>query len=189
MKPYFYFATLLCCISAISCKPSADNSRGLHSVGLEYVGMSGELAERVQRNFNRMETELYQPRQVFWSEEESGGWPADKEGRTILALVLDGRAAPNRKPLYLDSLIQQLPRHMNRLGYLGTIHSDFVDEQQLSGHGWLLRGLCEYFQWTRDSSAIAMAKSIADNLFAPIESRVDLYPIYPARRESGVGRS
>ena len=187
MKPYLYFATLLCCFSAISCKPSVDNGPVLHPVGLEAVEMSGELAERVQRNFNRMETELYQPQQVFWTEEESGGWPADKEGRTILALVLDGRASAKRKPIYLDSLIQQLPAHMNSKGYLGTIHSDFVDEQQLSGHGWLLRGLCEYFQWTGDSSAIAMAKRIADNLFAPIEDRVDSYPIDPARREACVG--
>lgn len=154
-------------------------------IGFENVTVGGELAERIGRNFDRMESELYQPAQVYWSEEESNGWPADKEGRTILALVLDARAS-GRQPVYLDSLVSMLPAHLNERGYMGTIH-DVVDEQQLSGHGWLLRGLCEYFEWTGDSAAIDIASGIVNNLFLPIADAVDTYPIDPAQRVADAG--
>ncbi|MFR5871632.1 MAG: hypothetical protein ACLUEV_08575 [Alistipes sp.] len=116
-----------------------DGDRTLAPAGFENVTVGGELGDRLSRNFDRMETELYQPEQVYWTEQESGGWPGDKEGRTILALVLDGRAS-HREPKYLGELIRLLPEHLNAKGYLGSIHEGEVDEQQLSGHGGLLRG-------------------------------------------------
>ena len=146
------------------CGNSADQQ--LKTAGFESVTIGGELSERINRNFDRMETELYQPEQVYWTEEESGGWPADKEGRTILALVLDARAS-HRAPKYLDELITLLPEHLNAKGYLGSIHEGQVDEQQLSGHGWLLRGLCEYYAWKQDPKVLDMAKTIVDSLFLP----------------------
>ena len=157
----------------------------LQPAGLENVAVGGELAERISRNFDRMESPLYQPEQLFWSEEESGGWPADKEGRTILALVMDARAS-GRQPVYLDTIMAMLPQHLNERGYMGTIHQD-VDEQQLSGHGWLLRGLCEYHEWTGDTAALDIAKGIAHNLFVPITGRVADYPITVDKRIGGVG--
>ncbi|MDE7406985.1 MAG: glycoside hydrolase family 127 protein, partial [Muribaculaceae bacterium] len=154
--------------------------------GLECAALTGDLAERVDRNFHRMETELYQPARVFWTEEESNGWPADKEGRTILALVLDSRAA-GRKARYLDEIMAMLPQRLNDKGYMGTIHVDAVDEQQLSGHGWLLRGLCEYFEWTGDSTALKIARGVVDNLFMPVKDHIATYPIDPAVRVAGAG--
>jgi len=50
------------------------------------------------------------------------------------------------------------------------------DEQQLSGHGWLMRGLCEYYEYTNDASALSMAKRICENLFLPLTGRMDSYP-------------
>lgn len=172
---------------SVSCSSVSSDSRQLRPVGFDAVTMSGELASRVSLNFDRMETPLYQPARVFWTEEESGGWPADKEGRTILALVLDARASGGRTPLYLDSLISMLPTRLNERGYLGTIHSEAVDEQQLSGHGWLLRGLCEYFEWTGDSTALNVARGIAGNLFLPIADSISGYPVDVRSREQGVG--
>lgn len=162
---------------------SPDTS--LSPVGFGNVEIGGELAERIARNFDRMESEFYQPEQVYWTEEESNGWPADKEGRTILALVLDARAS-GRQPKYLNTLIEMLPEHLNEKGYMGTIHQD-IDEQQLSGHGWLLRGLCEYHEWTGDTTVMNIAKGIVDNLFLPVSAGVDRYPIDPKERVAGVG--
>ncbi|HJB84507.1 MAG TPA: glycoside hydrolase family 127 protein [Candidatus Alistipes merdigallinarum] len=163
-----------------------SDDQQLKTAGFESVTIGGELSERLNRNFDRMETELYQPEQVYWTEEESGGWPADKEGRTILALVLDARAS-HRAPKYLDELITLLPEHLNAKGYLGSIHEGQVDEQQLSGHGWLLRGLCEYYAWKQDPKVLDMAKTIVDSLFLPIAPFVDRYPLSNEERIAGTG--
>ncbi|MCM1081505.1 MAG: glycoside hydrolase family 127 protein [Muribaculum sp.] len=157
----------------------------LQPIALEYIESKGDLAARLMRNFDRMETPLYQPTQLFWTEDESGGWPADKEGRTILALVLDSRAS-KREPIYLDSIIRILPEKLNERGYMGSVH-DFADEQQLSGHGWLLRGLCEYYEWTADTTAMTISKNIVNNLFLPIQSKVSSYPIEPQKRIRNIG--
>ncbi len=164
---------------------SSEKSATLQPAGLANTRISGELAERIARNFDRLETEYYWPENVYWSEEKSGGWPADKEGRTILALTLDAQAS-GRVPIYLDTLLKMLPGHLNTKGYLGTIHPG-ADEQQLSGHGWLLRGLCEYYEWTGDKNVLAYAGTIADSLFLPILPLIKDYPADPASRVSDTG--
>ena len=88
------------------------------SVLPEQVSAKGELLLRLDRNFDRMESEHYQTDHVFLTEEESGGWSGDTEGRTILALVMDSRAT-GRKPLYLDGILGRLPGELNGRGYLG----------------------------------------------------------------------
>ena len=67
------------------------------------VNTGGELSQRISQNFKRLEETKYQPDHVFLTEEESGYWPGDTEGRTILGLVMDARAT-GRTPLYLDEL-------------------------------------------------------------------------------------
>ena len=164
-------------------KRKAENT--LRPTGFGTVRIEGELAERVNRNFDRMESEPYRPENVYWTEEQSNGWPADKEGRTILALVLDARAS-GRTPRYLQRLIALLPENLNAKGYMGTIHES-VDEQQLSGHGWLLRGLCEYYEWTGDTAVLGFGRKIAENLFLPIRPFVAHYPTDPDSRIVGAG--
>lgn len=183
MKLPVYPALLLA--SFVFCHCSPEPSTPLSPVPLEHIETGGELARRIHRNFDRMETPLYQPEKVYWTEKESGGWPADKEGRTILALTLDARAS-HRQPKYLSQLIDMLPSHLNEKGYLGTIHPG-VDEQQLSGHGWLLRGLCEYYDWTGDERVLGYAKTIADSLFLPILPYVGKYPSDPSKRVADTG--
>ena len=51
----------------------------------------GELATRVNRNFDRLEEPKYRPENVFLTMEQSGGWPGDTEGRTMLGLILDSQ--------------------------------------------------------------------------------------------------
>lgn len=174
-------ATLLC-----GCCGSSSKNAPLAVAGMENVTIKGELNDRVNQNFDRMETELFQPAKVYWTEEESGGWPADKEGRTILALTLDAQAS-HRTPKYLDELIRLLPEHLNAKGYMGSIHQNAVDEQQLSGHGWLLRGLCEYYAWKKDPKVLEIARTIVDSLFIPITPFVDQYPLTGEERIANVG--
>ncbi|MDD3108554.1 MAG: glycoside hydrolase family 127 protein [Alistipes sp.] len=174
-----------CAVLFAGCNTTSQ-SEAPKVAGFDQVTLGGELNDRLQRNFDRLETEYYQPAQVYWSEAESGGWPADKEGRTILALTLDAQAT-HRTPKYLDTLIQMLPSKLNAKGYLGSIHEGMVDEQQLSGHGWLLRGLCEYYAWKRDPKVLEEARTIVDSLFLPIAPFVSQYPLSSDERVAGVG--
>lgn len=176
----------LLAIGVVSCGGGATSVNvPLSEMAPEAIRVNGELGKRLARNFDRMETPLYQPDQVFWSEEESGGWPGDKEGRTILALTLLQRAT-GRKALYLDSIMARLPKALNEKGYLGSVFEE-ADEQQLSGHGWLLRGLCEYYVMTGDSAVLDIAGGIVDGLFLPLKGKLETYPVEPSARIAGTG--
>lgn len=158
----------------------------LQPVKNEEILIKGDLAKRLNRNFNRLEEEKYQPEHVFLTDKESGGWPGDTEGRTILGLVMDARAT-GRTPKYLQTIIDLLPEHLNTGGYMGEVHPDIMDEQQLSGNGWMLRGLCEYYLWKKDDRVLKIIKSIAENLFIAGKNYYNTYPIKPEEREKGTG--
>ncbi len=173
-------------VAAVICGCTAGKPEpGLQPAGFDAVTVGGELAARIDRNFDRLETEMYYPENVYWTEEESGGWPADKEGRTMLGLILDSRAS-GRTPLYLQQMMDMLPEHLNGKDYMGTIHEN-VNEQQISGHGWLLRALCEWYEWKNDPKALEIACGIAENLFIPVQPYIAQYPLTAAERITGEG--
>jgi uncharacterized protein len=160
----------------------SNRSTTLHPLPFVDIQVRGELLQRLYANLNRLEEARYQPEQVFVSIAESAGWDGDTEGRTILALTLAAQAA-HRDPKYLPEIMRQLPAHLNAQGYLGTVHPDgVVVEQQLSGHGWLLRGLCEYYAWTGESAVLDEVERIVRALALPTRGRHRLYPLDPAQR-------
>src|ERR1700712_2847959 len=121
---------------------------------------SGDLWTRVQLNFNRLEESKYQPQNVFQRKAEADNWPGDTEGRTVLALVLLAQAL-GRTPRYLEEILAQWPSEVNRLGYFGTVHpADTISEQQLSGHGWVLRALSELERWRPGGIARQLAMPV-----------------------------
>jgi hypothetical protein len=155
---------------------------------IDFAGLrvGGELEQRVSRNFLRLEQSKYQPANVFLTEKQSGGWPGDTEGRAILGLTLDAQTS-HRAPVYLDSIIALVPSHLNSLGYMGPIYEDKINEQQLSGNGWMLRGLCEYYLWKHDERVLGIIKSIADNLFVKWKGTYSTYPIDASLRNTTAG--
>lgn len=159
-------------------------------VGLMAFAETPSLRDRVRLSARRLEDARYSPAKVFLSEAESGGWPGDTEGRTILALVLQN-AALGEKPKHLDGILRALPAHLNAKGYMGPIREGVLDEQQLSGNGWLLRGLSEYAQ--REKNPVLDVKpiirSVSRNLFLPGKGRYATYPILPSERTVGGGAS
>ncbi len=156
-------------------------------IPLAQLEMRGELHTRITKNYARLEETRYHPKFVFLTDEESGNWPGDTEGRTILGLVMNARAT-GREPLYLDEIIYQIPEHLNEKGYFGKIYPEgIMDEQQLSGNGWVLRGLCEYFEWKKDSAVLGIVRSITDNLFLPGKGIYGKYPIEPGSRKMNGG--
>ena len=142
------------------------------------VSVSGELRTRLLRNFDRLEEDKYRPDKLFLDYKDSWGWPGDTEGRTILGLVCDARAT-GREPRYLQEILRIFPSKLNEKGYFGPVF-DHANEQQLAGHGWVLRGLCEYRRWKNDRSVDPLIRGIVKNLFLPLEGDYGDYPIDPA---------
>ena len=184
------FASRLTMVAIIAlgvCLPTAARKTNVPQVApYAQTMLSGELSTRVQRNMLRLEEEKYQPQNVFLTEEQSLDWPGDTEGRTILALTLDAQAS-HRTPKYLDEIIRLVPAHLNAQGYMGTIHPGIAHEQQLSGNGWMLRALCEYYEWKKDDGVRQVISSIARNLFLPLTDKFAAYPIRPEDRVQGKG--
>ena len=110
----------------------------------------GELHQRLIRNARRLSAPEYRAPQIF---EEGRDWPGDWQGRTMLALCSLYRGLnegdPERKAVFgqLREILEALPQHCNRDGYFGeSFDGRVVNEQQVSGNSWFLRGLCEAYR-------------------------------------------
>ena len=193
LKSKLFCGTLLALSSLVLTANAQSNGKNgivskYQTLDFEKIKVGGELHTRLLKNLGRLEEEKYRPDNVFLTEEQSGNWPGDTEGRTILGIVMDSRAT-GRTPLYLDEIIKRVPNHLNTLGYMGPLHGDSVDEQQLSGNGWLLRGLCEYYLWKKDGKQLPVIKRLAEGLFLPGEKYYSTYPISPESRKQNVGEA
>ncbi len=154
----------------------------LHPAFFTNIIVHGDLYRRAIRNYDRLEEERYQPHKVFLSEEDSLFWPGDTEGRTILALVLLSQAT-HRPARYLDDILKKFPKMLNSRGYFGTIHlPEAVNEQQLASHGWVLRALCEAFQWRRQELYHQWIDRIIESLALPTIGLHRHYPVDPNER-------
>jgi len=147
---------------------------------LSNITPMGDLSYRVIKNFARVEGKEYKTDTVFTP--LLGGWPADWEGRTILALVLLAQAG-KREPAYLEEILKVLPSKLNEKGYMGEILPEgLFDEQQLSGHNWMVRGLIEYYLWKKDSKTEALLHKMVENLYKPLNGLYKVYPVLPEER-------
>ena len=179
MKHKFYLLLAAILMSACTCE-----EQGLSSFPASEVVVSGPLAQRIQSNLARLQDDIYQPPQVF----EDKNWPGDFVGRTILGLTMDSEAIHQETTL-LPMLIDSLPAYLNPKGYLGPDYSPSINEQQLSGHGWLLRGLCEYYRKTGDESVLEVVRSVAENLFVVNKGLYSTYPIASEERTNQGGEA
>jgi hypothetical protein len=152
------------------------------------IRIQGELLARALRNYDRLETDIYKPENDFNAGGASEGWPGDKEGRIILGLTLQAQAT-HREPKYLDEIIHSIPEHVNEAGYLGPVLEDKIMEQQLSGHGWLLRGLCEYYHWKKEPRVKKYIGDIINHLALPTRGHYRNYPIDPESRKQDAGEA
>lgn len=149
---------------------------------IKYISET-ELNDRINLNYKRLaDSPYYQIGEVFSKDDYD--WPGDKEGRALLAFVshykINGKIIP-----CMTQMIEKLPSKLNSKGYLGTVYSDRIAEQQLSGHSWLLRGLCEYYEQFSDDYAITVIKSITENLYLPTKGIYSTYPIDRSEIDEG----
>ena len=142
-----------------------------------------ELNERIALNYKRLaDSPYYQIGEVFAP--GNYDWPADKEGRALLSFVSHYKISGKKIPC-MDEMMKKLPEYLNEKGYMGKIYGDVIAEQQLSGHSWLLRGLCEYYEQFSSDYALGIIKGITDNLFLPTKGRYFAYPIDRTKKDEG----
>lgn len=150
--------------------------------GYSSVTPRGELGARCALLSSRLEAPIYRPDAVFSMDQ--AGWPGDWEGRTILALTCQSQVT-KREPSYLDGIVASIKEHLNERGYLGPVYDGKLNEQQLSGHGWLLRGLCEYYLYRKYDFVLSLIDGIVRGLFLPAAGKYVSYPVLPEQRVNG----
>jgi hypothetical protein len=152
----------------------------MQSIAFSEIEMKGELGFRSILNYTRLEGQWYRPDEVFQADKH--GWPGDWEGRVILALTLLAQST-HRTPAYLDEILSLIPAHLNSKGYFGLILPEGkYDEQHLSGHSWILRGLCEYYLWKRDENIKNILEGMLKNYILKAKGAFAKYPIDPKTR-------
>lgn len=133
-----------------------------------------ELDERIKKNYDRFDDAYYRIEGVF--QEHCAEWPGDKEGRALLAFVSHYKISGKKIPC-MEKMLCMMPEKTNEYLYFDPAVSNVVNEQQLSGHSWLLRGLCEHYEQFGDDFSYKALKSITEHLFLPLIGKYSTYPV------------
>ena len=147
-----------------------------------------ELNTRIELNFRRLlDGDYYHIDQVFSPVDYD--WYGDKEGRALLAFCSHYKIS-GKKILCMDQMMAKMGDYLNEDGFFGPNFLPKIHEQQLSGHSWLLRGLCEYHGIFGDAASLKMLKNITENLFLPLKGRFVTYPVErDGKNDGGVSGS
>ena len=143
---------------------------------------SPEIRTRIALNAKRLRDPYYQIEQVF--ADPAYDWPGDKEGRALLAFVSHYKATGEINPC-MPAMLRQLPDRVNEKGYLGPVMGEVISEQALSGHSWLLRGLCEHYEQFLDDVSLDAIRAVVEGLYLPTAGHFAEYPT--TRDERGDG--
>lgn len=160
----------------------------LQPAALNSARAGGELGIRTGLNFTRLQSDIYRP-PLLWRQTNWQSWPGDFEGRALLGVTLLSQVTAD-EPSYFPAMVADYRKQVNPQGYFGPrldVHA--INEQQLSGHGWFLRGLCEYFLWRRDPQTLDQIRAVVKNLALPLRGKYAAYPIDPALRAQAVAPS
>lgn len=152
------------------------------AVALADVRMTGELSKRLTASFNRLEEGFYSPPGLYDS--PNAGWPGDKEGRTLLGLVLLEQVT-GRPAKHLEASLDMYSRRVNARGYLGPVMApDAIHEQTLGGQFWVLNAFYEYEEWKKNGRMNTGADQILNNIYLASAAAYPRYPTTPAARQS-----
>lgn len=133
-----------------------------------------ELDQRIRLSFARLTDDYYQMPLVF--QPYGAEWPGDKEGRALLAFVSHYKITGEINPC-MEAMLEALPRYTNKHLYFDPEQSPIIHEQQLSGHSWLLRGLCEHYEQFGDDLSRNALISVTEHLYLPTAGRYANYPV------------
>ena len=140
-----------------------------------------DLAARMQLSAGRLSQPDYGIEAILAGRVEPD-WPGDVPGRLILAWT-ELAEATGHAPPQLAALVNGIPAALNADGYLGAaLDLRAIDEQQLSGHGWLISGLCRYSAYSGDARPLAWVRRMIEQLALPLRGSYRLYPRTPDDR-------
>jgi hypothetical protein len=77
----------------------------------------------------------------------------------------------------MDEMLEKMPSMVNEQNYLGKCGDGMIREEQLSGHSWLLRGLCEHYEQFGDDYSLTLIRDITKNLYLPLKGEFAVYPV------------
>ena len=135
----------------------------------------GELNKRIELNLSRLENDNYYRIEGLWAPAEYD-WPGDKEGRALLSFMSHYKIS-GKQTECMPLMLEQMPSRTNKYLYFGPVAGDVIFEQQLSGHSWRLRGLCEHYEQFSDDFSLNALKSIAKHLYLPTMGKYSSYPV------------
>lgn len=135
----------------------------------------GELEKRIELSRERLSSEQYDINNVFRGD-VGGGWPGDYEGRALLAFVAHYRINGTKIPC-MELLMDEIPEKTDGRMFFGPDPNEVLHEQQLSGHSWYLRGLCEYYEAFGDERALNYLNETFEKLYLPTTGRFSGYPL------------
>lgn len=152
--------------------------------------MGGDYLKRARMNLKRMSDDIYQSPTIY---SMGGDWAGDFQGRAILSLsclyqAFEGYSEEQEQiKKHLKDIFNTINQHLNAHYYFGEeFNGEFVDEQQVSGNSWYIRGLCEYYSLTKDEKYLNQLKEIVSSFLKPIAPFYKHYPI-DQRSHGGVG--
>lgn len=144
-----------------------------------------ELADdpRLSASVARLGREDYATPAVI-AESSGSDWPGDIAGRLLLTtsrFAASGHGEADRVTELFDAILDALAPH----GYFGPSFTEFVDEQQVASHGWVVSGLLQYRVVFADDRALRAAERVVDRLVLPAVDALDRYPRERGRLETG----
>lgn len=86
----------------------------------------------------------------------------------------------------MEQMLEALPEKVNEGGYFGPVTRGVLYEQQLSGHNWLLRGLCEHYEAFGDETSLTVLRKMVDGLYMSTKGRYLTYPVERGGENGGV---
>lgn len=141
-----------------------------------------ELNQRIHQNYARLLEPYYNIDNVL---DIGSDWPGDKAGRALLAFVSHYKINQAVNPC-MAKMLDEIPNVTEGKMYFGDKTGEVISEQQLSGHSWYLRGLCEYYEQFQDQRALAYMEKTVEELYLPTMHRFDTYPIERENENGGV---
>ena len=173
---------MLLCLFTFSCSTlfnSQQSDKLPIPVPLSDINIAGHLETRAVKNFKRFETGEYLPENI----EYGGEWPGDFPGRVLLSTFLLHNVL-NKESMHFNTIYNDIKKHVDEKGYIGENYGEDTSEQQLFGHLWVIRALCEHYKITQSQSSYNMVNTILDSLMLKTIDRQSIYPIDPADRKA-----
>lgn len=141
-----------------------------------------ELRERIKLNAKRLCGDYYNIDNVF--DGDDADWPGDKEGRALLAFASHYGINSFKIPC-MDLMIEKIPEATGGKMFFGSRSGEVLFEQQLSGHSWYLRGLCEYYEQFGDERALDYLDKTVEGVYLPTKGRYSGYPVNRTEEDGG----